>query len=114
MTQPAVLDERMRTAVIQLIIGLMLFSSVESAVDVGEQSHHDASPEHAIHHGPDHAPEHDGTDCSHFCHCAAHLPSIAVSAATMDLAQANAPCIEIAANKYSSRLTAPPLRPPIS
>lgn len=114
MTEPGVLDGRMRRAVIHLIIGLMLFSNVESAVDIGELSHHDTSSEHAVHHGPDHDPEHGGTDCAHFCHCAAHLPSIAVSAPMIDVAQANALRLEVVANPYSSRLIAPPLRPPIS
>ncbi len=114
MPQRAVLDGRMRTAVIQLLIGLMLFSSVESAVDAGDLAHHDASSEHAIHHGPDHAPEHDGSDCSHICHCVAHLPSMAIAANTIDLALTGGMCAEITPDRYSSRRVAPPLRPPIS
>ena len=109
-----VLDGLMRTAVIQVIIGIMLFSSVESAVDAGMLSHHETDAGHEVHHSPGPEPQHDDGDCAHFCHCTAHLPSIAVvSQAAEGLPPSSRPP-EMAEQHYSSRLVAPPLRPPTS
>jgi hypothetical protein len=107
-----VLDVAMRTAVIPVVMAMMLFSSIESAVDAAALPHHDTNTSHEIHHGPGPEPEHDDGDCSHFCHCTAHLPSIAVNAQDADMPPPSSRPPEMAVQHYASRSVAPPLRPP--
>ena len=109
-----VLDGAMRRVVIQIVMGIMLFASVESAVDAGPITHHDTDTTHEVHHAPGPDPQHEDGDCAHFCHCAAHLPSIAAVAYHAQVPPLSSRPPEFVAQRYASRLVAPPLRPPTS
>ena len=105
----------MRPIVLHILMGVMLFCGIESAVDASTVTgHHDEGATHEIHHPESPAPDHNEDDCSHFCHCTAHLPSFAIlNDAPEPNGLASGHFCE-PAQDYSSRTVAPPLRPPIA
>lgn len=107
--------DAMRQTVAQVLIGVMLFCSLESAVDASTvTSHHGTGPTHAAHHGPEPAPDHDDDDCQHVCHCAAHLPSIAIVDDPLGYVQPGVAAFTPPPARFTTRAVIPPLRPPIS
>jgi hypothetical protein len=115
MGAPGVLDGMMQSVLLKALMGVMLFCSVESAVDASAVSDHlDDTRAHEAHHGPGPMPDHDEDDCKHFCHCTAHLPSIAVISDNAADVNPGSRVFFVSARRYSSRAIAPPLRPPIS
>ena len=108
-----VLDASMRSTTLKLLMGIMLFCSLESAVDASSVvNHHHDSAGHGIHHHPD--SDHDDEDCQHLCHCTAHLPSITVVNDGLGWLGISACPSQAINQRYTSHAVAPPLRPPIS
>ena len=109
-----VLDESMRSVLLRMLMGVMLFCSLESAVDASMiTAHHGEAAAHETHRSPGPAPDHDDDDCFHFCHCTAHLPSIVVVNGAIDELRAAPQPFPGAVKRYISYFAAPPLRPPI-
>ena len=104
----------MRSVILHIVMGVMLFCSLESAVDASTIiPQHGSGTAHETHHGPGPMPDHDD-DCSHFCHCVSHLFSLTIVNRTIEDFQPASQVLPKATERYSSRLVAPPLRPPIS
>ena len=109
-----VLDGRMRAVLLHTLMGVMLFCGVESAADTSVMGHHGDGASHEIHEPTTPPPDHDDDDCAHFCHCAAHLPSMPVVLEAFDLVAPGTKPSWVPPQAYASRAIAPLLRPPAS